>query len=60
MAIITFNINDGSVSVLVEKTDLIRKENNGTICTQNAKHYGVGTVLVNEDMKLCMVRGERE
>lgn len=60
MAVITFDLDNGKVSVLVEKTDIIREKDGGVTYSQSAKNHSVGTVLVNEEIELCMVRGERD
>jgi len=60
MAIITFDRNNNLVSVLVEKTDMIHDKKDGAISISNAdKSYRTGEVIINGDIQLCMVRGER-
>lgn len=60
MAIITFNNDDGAVSVLLEKTDIIRIKEGNTTCSQSAKNRHVGEMLMNSEVKLCVIRGERD
>ena len=60
MAVITFDNDDGVVSVLLEKTDIIRIKEGNTTCSQSAKNRPVGEMLANYEVKLCVVRGERD
>ena len=61
MAIITFDHNNNTVSVLVEKMDVIHDKNDGiTNISSAAKAYNSGEVIINGDIHLCMVRGERD
>lgn len=60
MAIITFDLDNNSISVLVEKTDIVREKENGVIFSQNAKNQMVGEVLANDEFKICIIRGERD
>lgn len=59
MAIITLNYDKGTISILVEKTDSIRRIQNDEIESRKAEHYMAGTVFANETVPLCMIRGER-
>ena len=60
MAIITFDNDNGKVSVLLEKTDIIRIKDGNTICFNSAKNRHVGEMLINSEVKLCVIRGERD
>lgn len=60
MAIITFDIDNDSISVLVEKTDIIREKDDGVILSQSAQKNLVGEVLANDEFKICIIRGERD
>lgn len=60
MAVITFDIDKQTVSVLVEKTDLIHNREGNTTEIGSGKKYTVGKVFINGDINLCMIRGERE
>lgn len=60
MAIITFNNDSSEVSVLLEKTDIIRIIDEGSICSYGASRRSVGEMLMNEEVRLCVIRGERE
>lgn len=61
MAIITFDRINNTVSVLVEKMDLIHDKKDGVITISSAANsYSSGEVIINGDTQLCMVRGERE
>ena len=60
MAIITFNNDNGDVSVLLEKTDIIRIKEGNTTCSQSAKNRYVGEMIMNSEVKLCVIRGERD
>lgn len=60
MAIITFNNDSSEVSVLLEKTDIIRIIDEETICSYGASRRSVGEMLMNEEVRLCVIRGERD
>ena len=60
MAIITLNYDDDSVSVLLEKTDIIRIIDESSICSYSASRRNVGEMLINDNVKLCVIRGERD
>lgn len=59
MAIITLNKDNDSLYVLVEKTDLIRKKEYGTIETYEREQVSSGHVLASGELPICMIRGER-
>lgn len=59
MAIITFDHDNDSISILVEKTDIITDRESNTTSIKSAKDYVVGKVFINEEVNLCMIRGER-
>lgn len=59
MAVITLDAAKNTVTVLVEKTDLVHeKEDNMVVVGSGSKHT-IGKVFANCEVKLCMVRGER-
>lgn len=61
MAVITLDAANNTVTVLVEKTDLVHehdRENNLVVIGSGSKHT-VGKIFANGEVKLCMVRGER-
>ena len=60
MAIITFGDDDDVVSVLLEKTDIVRIKEGNTTYSQSAKNRNVGEMLINSKVKLCVIRGERD
>lgn len=60
MAIITFDNDSGAVSVLLEKTDIVRIIDEQSLCSYHASRRSVGEMLMNEEVKLCVIRGERD
>ena len=52
-------IDKNTVSILVEKTDLIRERENNELISYNANAVVSGKVFVNGEIPLCMIRGER-
>ena len=60
MAIITFDNDNGAVSVLLEKTDIIRTIDSETMCSYSAQRRAVGELLMNDEVQLCVIRGERD
>ena len=60
MAVIVFDSERNSVSVLVEKTDVIHERKDNQVTVFSAKQCSAGKVLINENINLCMIRGERE
>lgn len=59
MAVITFDVEKDSISVLVEKNDVIHIKEGNVMTIQSASQESVGKILVNDKTYLCMVRGER-
>ena len=59
MAVITFDIEKNSVSVLVEKNDVIHIKEGNVMTIQSASKESAGKIFVNDKTYLCMVRGER-
>lgn len=59
MAVITFDIEKDSVSVLVEKTDAVYTKDGNIITVGRASQDVAGKIYVNGEIQLCMVRGER-
>ena len=60
MAVIVFDYDKNSVSVLVEKTDVIHDKKGNETVISSAKNISAGKVFVNGNINLCMIRGERE
>lgn len=59
MAVITFDNENNNITILVEKPDVICiKDDNGTL-RKCGVHYSAGTVFINGNTELCMIRGER-
>lgn len=59
MAVITLDLDKNTVSILVEKTDLIRERENNELTSYSAMAAVSGKVFVNGEIPLCMIRGER-
>lgn len=59
MAVITFDVNKNSISVLVEKTDAIHTKDDNVLTVGSASQDTAGKIYVNGAVQLCMVRGER-
>lgn len=59
MAVITLDNYNNIVSILVEKTDVIKEKDDFTVYMQNASSYQAGHMFINEQTNLCMIRGER-
>ena len=59
MAVITFDIEKDSVSVLVEKTDAVYTKDGNVVTVGSASQDIAGKIYVNDKIQLCMVRGER-
>ena len=59
MAVITFNLDNNSVCVLVEKDDIIRNKENNAVCSVKGDNYYSGKIFVNDEISTCIVRGER-
>ena len=59
MAVISFDLEDNSVCILVEKDDIVRTKDNNTVTTKHGRDYWTSKVFVNGEIKTCIVRGER-
>ncbi len=59
MAVITFDIDKNTVSVLVEKTDKVHIKEKGSIELNKGDQYPVGKIFVNGEIETCIIRGER-
>lgn len=59
MAVITLDAANNTVTVLVEKTDLVHEREDNTVVIGNGSKHTIGKVFANGEVKLCMVRGER-
>lgn len=59
MAVITFDEEKNSVTVLVEKMDSLRFHRDDVTEVCNAGQYTSGFMFCNGEVKLCAIRGER-
>lgn len=59
MAVITFDADSDSVSILVEKNDIIKNKDGSATYIKPAINYSTGEVFINGRTSVCMVRGER-
>lgn len=59
MAVITLDAAKNTVTVLVEKTDLVHEKEDNMILVGSGSKHTVGKVFANGEVKLCMIRGER-
>ena len=59
MAVITFDVEKNTISILVEKTDVVNYKEDNIIETGSGAKYIVGKVFANGEVNICMVRGER-
>lgn len=59
MAVITLDAEKNTVTVLVEKTDLIHERRGNMLEVGGGNKYTIGKVFANGEVKLCMIRGER-
>lgn len=59
MAIITLDAEKNTVTVLVEKTDLVHEKEDNVVVVGSGGQHTIGKVFANGEVKLCMVRGER-
>lgn len=59
MAVITLDFDKNTVSILVEKTDLMRERENNIVTAYKADTCLSGKVFVNGEIPLCMILGER-
>lgn len=59
MAVITLNAEKNTVTVLVEKTDLIHEIEGNTTIVGSGQKYTIGKLFANGEVDICMIRGER-
>ena len=59
MAVIELDAKENTVTVLVEKTDLVHVREDNNLIVGSGSKYAIGRVFANGEVKLCMVRGER-
>lgn len=59
MAVFTFDIEKNSISILLEKTDIVRYIENNIITTGEGEDYFTGKVFINGELPVCIIRGER-
>ena len=59
MAVITLDVEKNTVTVLVEKTDLVHEKEDNMIVVGSGSKHTIGKVFTNGEVKLCMIRGER-
>ena len=59
MAVIELDAKENTVTVLVEKTDLVHVREDNNLIVGSGSKYTIGRVFANGEVKLCMVRGER-
>lgn len=59
MAVITLDAEKNTVTVLVEKNDLVRCVEDNIITVASGNKYTIGKTFANGEVSLCMIRGER-
>jgi hypothetical protein len=59
MAVITLDAEKNTVTILVEKSDLIHERRGNMLEVGIGNKHTIGKVFANGEVKLCMVRGER-
>jgi ATP-dependent protease HslVU (ClpYQ) peptidase subunit len=59
MAVITLDAEKNTVTILVEKTDLVHNKEDNMVVVGSGSNYTIGKVFANGEVNLCMVRGER-
>ncbi len=59
MAVITLDAEKNTVTVLVEKSDLVHCVEDNLITVASGSKYTIGKTFVNGEINLCMIRGER-
>ena len=59
MAVITFDIEKNSVSILVEKSDMVSYLEDGMLVIGSGSKYTAGKVFANGECSVCIIRGER-
>ena len=59
MAVITLDAEKNTVTVLVEKSDLVHERKGNMLEVGGANTHTIGKVFANGEVNLCMIRGER-
>ena len=59
MAVITLDAEKNTVTILVEKTDLVHYVKENVIEVASGGKYTIGKTFANGEVNLCMIRGER-
>ena len=59
MAVFTFDVEKNSISILVERSDMVSYLENGTLTIGTGAKYTSGKVFVNGELPVCIIRGER-
>ena len=59
MAVITLDAEKNTVTILVEKTDLVHSVKNNMVEIASGNQYTIGKTFANGEISLCMIRGER-
>ena len=60
MAVITLDLTNNSLCVLVEKTDLVHVKTDDEIEVSRGAQYVSGKIFANGEYPICIVRGERQ
>lgn len=59
MAVITLDAEKNTITILVEKTDLVQEKEDNVIVVGSGGKHTIGKVFANGEVNICMVRGER-
>lgn len=59
MAVITLDAEKNTVTILVEKSDLIHERKGNMLEVGCAHKHTIGKVFANGEVNICMIRGER-
>jgi hypothetical protein len=59
MAVITLDAEKNTVTILVEKADVVNEIEDNMVVVGNGQKHIIGKIFANGEVKLCMVRGER-
>ena len=60
MAVITLDAAKNTITVLVEKTDLVHEKDDNVIVVGSGSKHTIGKIFANGEVNICMVRGERD
>lgn len=60
MAIATFDNDNNTISILLEKSDLVYIKEDKVIEISNGGKFLSGKIFVNGEHKICIIRGERQ